>query len=78
MNVRMAKKNPIAGVRTFYVGSESEPGVEYLVVEIKRDGTQRYCNCGDFFARRLPFIHTNLFSECKHAVAVKEATCTKA
>lgn len=72
--VERAAKNPIAGVRTFYVESESDPETKYLVVEIKRDGrTTYYCNCADFFSRKLPFIHTNLFSNCKHGAAVKEA-----
>ncbi|MBA0083652.1 MAG: hypothetical protein HRJ53_01515 [Acidobacteria bacterium Pan2503] len=71
--VERAEKNPIAGVRTFYVPSESEEGKRYQVVEIKRDGkTTYYCNCGDFFNRKLPFIGTNLFSNCKHGAAVKE------
>ena len=73
MNVRLAKKNPVAGVRTFTVTSESEPDTKYVVVEVKRDGTTYYCNCGDFMYRKLPFIHTNLFSNCKHAVAVIDA-----
>jgi hypothetical protein len=72
MTIRRATKNPVAGVRTFFVTSESEPDKEYTVVEIKRDGTTYYCNCGDFFYRRLPFIGTNLFSNCKHAAAVIE------
>lgn len=72
MTVEMAKKNPVAGVRTFSVSSESTDE-KYVVVEIKRDGTTYYCNCGDFFYRKLPFIHTNLFSNCKHAAAVIEA-----
>jgi flavoprotein len=71
--VERAAKNPIAGVRTFYVPSDSEEGKLYLVVEVKRDGkTTYYCQCSDFFSRRLPFIGTNLFSLCKHGAAVKE------
>lgn len=73
MKIRKADKNPVNGVRTFFVASETEKDVEYIVVEIKRDGTQYYCNCNDFFFRKLPMIHTNLFSNCKHAAAVKEA-----
>ena len=64
----------MAGVRTFYVTSESELDKKYMVVEINRDGrTTYYCPCNDFFARKLPFIHTNLFSNCKHGTAVIEA-----
>ena len=73
MNVRRSEKNPVQGVRTFFVQSEKDPTQEYVVVEVKRDGTVYYCNCGDFFYRKLPFIHTNLFSCCKHGAAVKEA-----
>jgi hypothetical protein len=73
MTIRKATKNPVAGVRTFFVQSESNPKTEYTVVEVKRDGTVYYCSCNDFFFRKLPFIHTNLFSNCKHGNAVKEA-----
>ena len=73
MTIRKADKNPVAGVRTFFVASESDKNTEYVVVEVKRDGTTYYCNCGDFFYRKLPFIGTNLFSNCKHGNAVKDA-----
>ena len=42
MTVLLAKKNPVAGVRTFTVTSESEPDTKYVVVEVKRDGTTYY------------------------------------
>jgi ubiquinone/menaquinone biosynthesis C-methylase UbiE len=73
MNVRLAKKNPVAGVRTFTVTSESEPDTKYVVVEVKRDGTQYFCQCSDWFYRRLPFIGTNLYSPCKHISVLLEA-----
>lgn len=73
MKIRKADRNPFAGVRTFFVASETEPEKEYCVVEIKRNGTQYYCNCNDFFFRKLPMIDTNLYSNCKHGAAVKEA-----
>ena len=76
MNIRMADRNQVAGVRTFYVGSEDpkKADVEYIVVEIKRDSkTTYFCNCGDFFGRKLPFLGLNLFSLCKHGQAVKDA-----
>lgn len=70
----MAQKNQVAGVRTFYVQSDSDPETEYIVVEIKRDGkTTYFCNCGDFFGRKLPFLGLNLFSHCKHGQGVKDA-----
>ncbi|MBA0083511.1 MAG: hypothetical protein HRJ53_00790 [Acidobacteria bacterium Pan2503] len=79
MKVRMAKKNAIAGVRTFFVPSRTEEGVEHIVVEIKRDGrTSYYCNCNDYFYRKLPFISTNLWSGCDHVDAVKAAIEGKA
>ena len=73
MTVRKALKNPVAGVRTFFVTSETEADTKYIVVEVKRGGTTYYCSCPTFFYRHLPFIHTNLFSRCKHADAVLEA-----
>lgn len=72
LSVRKALKNPVAGVRTFYVASETDD-TDYIVVEVKRDGTTYFCNCHDFFFRKLPFLGTNLFSNCKHGAAVKEA-----
>lgn len=73
MTVTKATKNPVAAVRTFFVQSENDEQKQYVVVEIKRDGTQYYCNCGDFFFRKLPFIGTNLYSNCKHINAVIDA-----
>ena len=73
MTVTMAKKNPVQGVRTFTVTSETEADTSYIVVEIKRDGTTYHCQCGDFMYRKLPFIGTNLFSLCKHGEAVRKA-----
>lgn len=74
--VEMAGKNQIAGVRTFYVSSDNPktPEKKYIVVEIKRDSkTTYFCNCEDFFARKLPFLGLNLFSHCKHGQLVKDA-----
>lgn len=76
MTITMAAKNQIAGVRHFYVQSENPktPDVKYIVVEIRRDSkTTYFCNCDDFFTRKLPFLGLNLFSNCKHGAAVKEA-----
>ncbi len=53
MTVRTAN-NRTPGVRTFYVGSESRPGVEYVVQHIRRVGQKRwFCNCPDYTFRRL-------------------------
>jgi predicted nucleic acid-binding Zn finger protein len=73
MTVTLAKKNPVAGVRTFTVTSETEADKKYIVVEVKRDGTHYFCQCSDFFYRKLPFIGTNLYANCKHITAILEA-----
>ena len=74
MAIKLAARNSIAGVRTFYVDASNPANEPYLVVEVKRDGKIiYYCNCGDFFGRKLPFIGTNLFSLCKHGQEVKDA-----
>lgn len=71
--VRMAAKNQVAGVRTFYVQSDSDPETEYMVVEIKRNGkTIYFCQCGSFFGRNLPFLGLNIFQHCKHGQLVKD------
>lgn len=73
LKVRKAEKNPVAGVRTFFVQSESDPNTEYIVVEKRDAGTTYFCNCNDFMFRKLPFLGSNLYSNCKHGAAVKEA-----
>lgn len=74
VTIRKASKNPVAGVRTFFVTDpNSESGEEHVVVEIKRDGKTYHCDCSDFMFRKLPFLGTNLFSLCKHGLAVREA-----
>lgn len=74
MNVSLAKKNPFAGVRTFYVDSETEEDVRYMVVEVKREGhSGYYCQCNDFFGRWLPLIGLNVGGFCKHIKATREA-----
>ncbi len=50
-----AANNHTPGVRTFYVASESRPGLEYVVQFIRRCGQRRwFCDCADFKFRRLP------------------------
>ena len=73
MDVKKAERNPVAGVRTFFVQSESDEKLQYIVVEVKRNGTTYHCNCSDFMFRKLPFLGTNLFSNCKHGAAVVAA-----
>jgi hypothetical protein len=53
MTIRAAH-NRTSGVRTFYVASESQPGVEYVAQFIRRAGQRRwFCDCADFTFRRL-------------------------
>ena len=41
-----------SGIRTFYVASESQAGVEYAVQHIRKPGMNRWqCNCPQFFYR---------------------------
>ena len=49
-----AANNRTPGVRTFYVASQSRPGVQYVVQFIRRAGQRRwFCGCGDFKFRKL-------------------------
>ena len=49
-----AASNHTRGVRTFYVTSESKPGVEYVVQFIRRSHQCRwFCDCADFKFRRV-------------------------
>ena len=62
MTVRAAN-NHTPGVRTFYVGSDSKPGTEYVVRFIRRCDQRRwFCDCADFKFRRLARKR-----HCKHA-----------
>ena len=59
-----------SGIHTFYVSSESKPGVEYCVQHIRKPGMNRWqCNCPQFFyrcaARR---------RHCKHIHFVKRGS----
>jgi len=46
--------NKTPGVRTFYVQSESQPGVQYVAQFIRRAHQCRwFCDCADFKFRRL-------------------------
>jgi len=57
-----AAHNHTPGVRTFYVASESHPGMEYVAQFIRRAHQRRwFCNCPDFTFRRLPRRR-----HCKH------------
>lgn len=41
-----------SGIHTFYVHSESHPGVEYCVQHIRKPGMNRWqCSCPQFFFR---------------------------
>jgi hypothetical protein len=53
MTIRAAN-NRTAGVRTFYVASESQPGIQYVAQFIRRGRQCRwFCDCPDFKFRRL-------------------------
>jgi len=61
-----AAHNHTPGVRTFYVASESQPGVEYVSQFIRRSGQRRwFCDCADFKFRRLARRR-----HCKHLHAL--------
>jgi hypothetical protein len=49
--VRPAEHHTL-GIRTFYVASDSQPGVEYAVQHIRKQGMNRWqCSCPQFFFR---------------------------
>jgi hypothetical protein len=53
MTIRAAN-NRTSGVRTFYIASESRPGVQYVAQFIRRARQRRwFCDCPDFKFRRL-------------------------
>ena len=65
MTVRAAEHHQ-SGIRTFYVSSESKPGIEYTVQRIRKPGMNRWqCSCPQFFFRcvrcsALGFLDTEL------------------
>jgi hypothetical protein len=72
MKVRRAKRNPVKGVTTFYVTSEEDPKVEYMVVRFDNTPNKlTFCPCKDFFGRKLPHLGRNTFSHCKHGQKVR-------
>jgi len=74
MTVTRAKRNPVKGTTTFYVDSETTRRKRYFVQRITKDRkTQWFCNCLDFFNRKLPHVHTNTFSHCKHIRRARRA-----
>jgi hypothetical protein len=51
MTVRPAEHHT-SGIHTFYVGSDSQPGVEYSVQHICKTGMNRWqCSCPQHFYR---------------------------
>jgi hypothetical protein len=79
MNVRKAKRNPINHATTFYVPSESAPAKSYMVVRLVIDIAARrktlwFCQCSDFFGRKLAHFGTNTFSGCKHIDAARRTS----
>lgn len=65
IRIRCAEEDS-RGIHTFYVGSLSQPGVEYAVKHIRRYRTHRwFCTCPDFAHRRFAIRR-----HCKHARAL--------
>lgn len=65
MTIRAAQ-NHTSGVRTFYIASQSQPGVQYVAQHIRRAGQRRwFCDCADFKFRRLARKR-----HCKHLHAL--------
>lgn len=68
--IRKAKRNPTPGVTHYYVPSDSDPEVEYMVVEIEGNGSiTRFCQCDDFFGRKIALLGTD-GCHCRHIVKV--------
>lgn len=72
MNYQRADRNPVKGVTTFYVPSETDPKVKYMVLRF--DAMKLFfCQCNDFFGRKLPHLGQNTFSHCKHIRKIRRA-----
>jgi hypothetical protein len=63
MKLNIAKRQERNGVKFFYVTSDTEVDKTYIVVKV---GSKFFCQCSDFFARKLPHLGTSTFSLCKH------------
>jgi hypothetical protein len=75
VNVTIAKRNPVKGLTTFYVASETNPSKRYAVQRIvRKHKTSYFCNCADFTYRHLPHLDTNTFSGCKHIKAARRTS----
>ena len=57
--------------QTFYVTSEKNPNEKYIVVG--DNCGLFFCQCGDFFGRKLPAIIDGSSELCKHGQFVREA-----
>ncbi len=71
------KKQLYKDSKIYYVSSESG-GDKHIVVRVSglsHKGLQFFCDCKDFFVRRLPSINTSVFSLCKHAKFCRDAEC---
>lgn len=75
LKVRRAKRQLFKNCTTFYVKNTLKL-TEHIVQVVRVEGLARFtmelafCDCRDFHCRRLPFIHTALFSKCIHIKAV--------
>lgn len=69
MTLRLAD-NKKPGVQTFYLGSESAPGKEYIVQLVRRAGMRRWaCSCPDYIFRGATKASHN---SCKHIRKAQE------
>ena len=69
MKINKARTQLYSHATVYYVRSESNPKVKYMVLHT---GKNYFCQCTDFIARRLPLFGTPGFTHCKHIQAVKE------
>lgn len=57
----------------FYVSSEKTPGENYMVYRVERAvGDLFFCQCNDFFGRRIQHVGHSDFEPCKHGEFVQQ------
>lgn len=72
LNLTTPKKQSHAGSRLYYVSSEAHPDDKHIVVRHRDRPGVFFCDCRDFFVRRLPLLNTPEFSLCKHGEFVRD------
>jgi hypothetical protein len=73
IKVTRARRNPVAGVETWYATSRTKKGVRYMVLRFALPNPLFICQCNDSFGRRLPHLGQNTYSHCGHSKAVRKA-----